>query len=374
MSIGTSPHTRIFGLDLLRAVAILLVVYSHADDLLYRFFSVDTGVSDVDGVDLFFVLSGYLIGGILLRTALQSSIPWHLRLADFWQRRWLRTLPNYYLFLLINIAMVHFALAPGLININTLAYFVFLQNFMVPLDLLFFESWSLAIEEWFYLFFPLLLLVVLVLCRNVKFAFFTAALIMIVFSTVMRFPAYHAVDSMFKWDLLVRKIVLLRLDTIGFGALAAWVHYYFSRSWERYKFPLFIVGLVGFSIAVWLRGDDRLWYMSACYYSFAGLSMALWLPALSLWISEGKWGGPITFLSKISYAMYLVNLPLRSLITSLLEDSSLARTIMIYTLYWVLCIAFASVVYRFWERPFMELRKRLSKRLLTPSTEVTVSS
>jgi len=365
---------RIFGLDLMRAVAILLVVYSHADDLLYRYFAVDTSVSDVDGVDLFFVLSGYLIGGILLRTALATSVPWYLRLADFWQRRWLRTLPNYYLFLLINIAMVHFALAPGLININTLAYFVFLQNFMIPLDLLFFESWSLAVEEWFYLIFPLLLLLVLVLRRNVKYAFLTAALIMIVFSTLMRFPAFHAVDSMFKWDLLIRKIVVLRLDTIAFGVLAAWMHQYFPQGWDRLKYPLFVLGLVGFSTAVWWRGDDQLWYMSVCYYSFAALSMALWLPSLSLWSTTGKWGKVITFLSKISFAMYLVNLPLRSLITPLVQDRSLAGTLGVYVIYWTLCIAISSLVYRYWERPFMGLRKGFTRSLLTPSKEVTVST
>lgn len=366
--------SRIFGLDLIRAVAIVLVVYSHADDLLYRFFAVDTGVSDVDGVDLFFVLSGYLIGGILLRTALVTSVPWYLRLANFWQRRWLRTLPNYYLFLLINIAMVHFALAPGLININTLAYFVFLQNFMIPLDLLFFESWSLAIEEWFYLIFPLLLILVLSFRRNVKYAFLAAALVMIVFSTMMRFPALHAVDSLPKWDLLIRKIVVLRLDTIGFGVLAAWVHFYFPLRWERYRFPVLVLGLVVFSIAVWWRGDEHLWYTSACYYSFASFAMALWLPAFSLWKSTGTWGRAITFLSKISYALYLVHLPMRNLIDDYLLDRTLVETIGIYVLYWVLCIALSALVHRFWERPFMELRKGLSQRILDPVVPLNSSS
>ena len=366
MSIGALHHPRVFGLDLMRAVAILLVVYSHADDLLYRFFAVDTGVSNVDGVDMFFVLSGYLIGGILLRTALVTTVPWYLRLADFWQRRWLRTLPNYYLFLVINITMVHFALAPGLININTLAYFVFLQNFMIPLDLLFFESWSLAVEEWFYLIFPLLLILVLYRLRNVKLAFLTAALVMIVFSTMLRFPALHAVDSSFKWDLLIRKIVVLRLDTIGFGVLAAWVHFYFPQRWERYRFPLFVLGVAVFSIAVRWRSGDHLWYMSACYYSFAAFAMTLWLPALSLWKSTGNWGRVIAFLSKISYALYLVHLPMRNLIVDLLVDRTLVQTIGIYVLYWALCIALSALVHRFWERPFMELRKGLSKKLLVP--------
>lgn len=369
-----SDHSRIFGLDLLRAVAILLVVYSHADDLLYRFFEVDTGVSDVDGVDIFFVLSGYLIGWILLRTAENTSIPWYKRLLDFWQRRWLRTLPNYYLFLLINIAMVYFTLAPGLVNVNTFAYFIFLQNLMIPLELLFFESWSLAIEEWFYLIFPLLLFAVLMWRSSVRDAFLAATLFMIVFSTAMRFQAIDTVEDMFKWDLLIRKIVVLRLDTIGYGVLAAWVHRYFSERWSRFKYPLFIIGLVGFSLAVWWRGDDHLWYMGACYYSIASLSMALWLPALTLWKSAGTRGAVITFLSKISYALYLVNMPMRNLVDDLLPDRSLYATLAIYLLYWVLCIAVSTLVYRFWERPFMELRKGFTTKLLRTDAPITFSS
>jgi peptidoglycan/LPS O-acetylase OafA/YrhL len=66
----------------------------------------------------------------------------------------LRTLPNNHLFLLLNIALVALGLAPGLLNANTAAYFVFLQNLWKQLGLFFWESWSLAVEEWFYLLFP----------------------------------------------------------------------------------------------------------------------------------------------------------------------------------------------------------------------------
>jgi peptidoglycan/LPS O-acetylase OafA/YrhL len=49
--------------------------------------------------------------------------------------------------------MLYAGLSTGILNVNVLAYFVFLQNFWVPLDLFFWESWSLAVEEWFYLLF-----------------------------------------------------------------------------------------------------------------------------------------------------------------------------------------------------------------------------
>src|ERR1043165_8912860 len=85
---------RIFGLDILRAFAILSVVWVHGGELLppavqryYRLLS-------PDGVSVFFVLSGYLIGGILIRTLAQEGAGVRT-LWRFWARRWLRTLPNY---------------------------------------------------------------------------------------------------------------------------------------------------------------------------------------------------------------------------------------------------------------------------------------
>ena len=104
--------TRNFGLDLFRALAIILVVLSHGKFLLngtalenFPFFKM------LDGVDLFFVLSGFLIGGIILRT---MSEGWNWRgVAHFWKRRWLRTLPNYYFILLLNFVFVSYGIISG---------------------------------------------------------------------------------------------------------------------------------------------------------------------------------------------------------------------------------------------------------------------
>ena len=93
---------RVFGLDVMRALAIVWVVLVHSNYMLWEHWPGFPGLPFVDGVGLFFVLSGYLVGGILLRYATTGS-PSTWRLLDFWQRRWMRTLPNYYLFLLIKI-------------------------------------------------------------------------------------------------------------------------------------------------------------------------------------------------------------------------------------------------------------------------------
>ncbi len=365
-----SPHHRIFGLDLMRAVAISLVVLSHADDLWAAWFPHDPGLSRVDGVDLFFVLSGYLIGGILLRYTTLEGVPWYRRLLDFWQRRWLRTLPNYYLFLVINIALVHFGLAMGLLNHNTLAYFVFLQNLHVPVDLFFFESWSLAIEEWFYLLFPLLLVGVAMLGLAGRRAYLVAALLMIAVPTWSRFQVAPEVTSLQGMDLYIRKLVVTRLDGIGFGVLAAWVHATANAGWQRHRSIVFLVGAVLLGVAAARHGEQHLGFTSTWYFTISALAMALFLPLLGQWATAPRWGGPVVFLSKVSYALYLVHLPVRHLYLPLMEGRSMPATIALYVLYWALCLALSWLVFRYWERPFMALRDRLGTRLLraTPSS------
>jgi len=98
---------RIFGLDLMRAVAILLVVFSHitwivpnAKGLIPNLMS----IAGVYGVEIFFVLSGFLIGRIVYRIYSSEDFGFS-KVFYFWIRRWFRTLPNYYLALAVNIGV-----------------------------------------------------------------------------------------------------------------------------------------------------------------------------------------------------------------------------------------------------------------------------
>jgi peptidoglycan/LPS O-acetylase OafA/YrhL len=92
------------------------------------------------GVDLFFVLSGYLIGSQLLNPMAQGK---EVRLSSFYLRRLLRTLPAYYVVLAVYILTAY----PGW------RFLVFAQNFRMPP--VFTPSWSLCVEEQFYLLFPI---------------------------------------------------------------------------------------------------------------------------------------------------------------------------------------------------------------------------
>ena len=145
---------RIFGLDLMRFFAIVFVVFGH---IWYVFPQLHfMGHIWVFGVEVFFVLSGFLIGGILIKV-LEKEVS-KRALYNFWVRRWFRTLPNYYLFLLINI--IAFSYFKDSYQWNY-SYLFFLQNLAWMPERFFSVSWSLAVEEWFYLIVPSL---VFILC------------------------------------------------------------------------------------------------------------------------------------------------------------------------------------------------------------------
>ena len=109
----------------------------------------------VDGVDLFFCLSGFLVGGIFIKQFNRKEKFEQKDFYNFWIRRWFRTLPNYYFILLVNI-IVYWIWSGGQLQSNIWKYFLFLQNLTYLDSYRFFgESWSLTIEEWFYLSFPL---------------------------------------------------------------------------------------------------------------------------------------------------------------------------------------------------------------------------
>ncbi|MBL7964282.1 MAG: acyltransferase [Flavobacteriales bacterium] len=360
-----APHgsARIFGLDVMRAVAILWVVLSHGDDLLAAHWPLRPGTTGFDGVDLFFVLSGYLVGGLVLRACVQGGAPWHRQLLDLWQRRWFRTLPNYYLFLLLNITLVAAGLAPGLLNRNTAAYFVFLQNLWKPLDLFFWESWSLAVEEWFYLLFPVLVLLVRSGLRtDARRAYLLATLALIALPALYRL-ALPVPQDLFTADLYVRKMVPARLDAIGFGALAAWAHVMFPLVWRQVRVACAVVGAVVLMLTAAFVDAGHLAFVVRWSYGLSALAMALLLPLLSTWSLRPWWGRPVVFLSLVSYALYLTHLPLRSLFLPMTDGVAAGGALLVYVLWWASAIVLAWAVHRWWERPFMALRERFSRRL-----------
>ncbi|MBI5219251.1 MAG: acyltransferase [Bacteroidia bacterium] len=231
---------RVFGLDLLRSVAILIVVLGHSSPLISGYFKSFPYLPSLDGVDLFFVLSGFLVGTIIIKIFDNAQSFEFKDTLNFLVRRWFRTLPNYFLFLTVNIVLIYFGLIKGCLNHFFITYVFFFQNFFKPFDFLFWESWSLSVEEWFYLLFPFAMMAIYKFFKyriKVKNIILTGIVIFIVCPLIYRISQY---DTFKSWDLYYRKLVLTRLDTIGFGLLAAYLYYYFLDFWRKYRKASFL--------------------------------------------------------------------------------------------------------------------------------------
>lgn len=134
-------------IDLIRATAIILVLIHHIGQLVPKIGREYTNLGAY-GVDLFFVLSGWLIGRLYWCERRDFG---NVRILGFWMRRWLRTVPPYLIVLLVAYAGVYFARNEPF----NPKYLIFLQNYETTMPF-FLVSWSLCVEEHFYLLLPLL--------------------------------------------------------------------------------------------------------------------------------------------------------------------------------------------------------------------------
>lgn len=350
---------RVFGLDLMRAVAIVIVVMTHGAFLRGNLFSFIPEFPILDGVELFFVLSGFLIGGMLLRQL--NNAPFTLKeFGVFLKRRWFRTLPNYYLVLIINILLVHYGLIEGKLADFNWKFFFFLQNFQEGFVGFYWESWSLSIEEWFYIFLPILLLT-LGKFLPLKTAFLVAIIILITFPLGYRFAISDQEMDGFWLDVHFRKVVLTRLDSIGFGVLMAYISFYFTSFFNKIRYVSFALGIVFIFVLMYNRQDPNAIYTKTLYFTLISFSAALLLPlANSVKSFKNKfWGKSVTNIAVLSYAMYLVNLSMAaSIFAKFVVPTRRLENLLFYSLYWVLVLVLSYIIYRFFEKPITDMRDK----------------
>jgi peptidoglycan/LPS O-acetylase OafA/YrhL len=285
---------RIFGFDALRAVAVTLVLVCHASIMVFPWFGWSAPLPLVYGgtygVTLFFTLSGFLIGRILIRLAAQGA-GWRDWLS-FMRRRWARTLPLYGLWLLVlaEVWPPH-ALDPGARERlwQALPWFATLtQNLAWPMRADWFAvSWSLCVEEWFYLVFSAALLAGGALLGR-RLAFWTVLGLFLLVPPVLRACAPG-------WSAAIHAdsgIVLLRLDAVGYGVLAAWLSLH-APAVMRYRRAALAVGL-GMAVLLLEGGFNPLLHLlgrwgDAATLVILPLGFALCLPAAAAATRAPAW-------------------------------------------------------------------------------------
>lgn len=372
------------GLDYLRTLSISVVLANHC--LIGFFF--DTGrahwsgmtayvsASAIVSIEWLFVLSGYLIGTMMIRS-FERPGTWFSRTRDFLLRRWFRTIPNYYLFLLVNVVLVYLGVAAGTFQWS---FLVFSQNLVFPEKQphFFGESWSLATDEWFYFLMPLILGLVMLYRRiGVQKAFVVTAAILIVGPIVTR--SLHAVPAdFFAWDAQIRRITVFHLDATGWGVLAAAINRWHKDWWTRNAGAKALVGaattLLGLAMiwllvgAGWQEGGEYV-AMNALSLTLMGAGTFLILPWLtSLAVPSGVFDHFVEKTSLYSYSIYLCHFPLIFIVRHMMSVSSEAgdATILLAVVIWLAMVyAVSAAVFHKFEKPVSDLRERYTRRVST---------
>jgi peptidoglycan/LPS O-acetylase OafA/YrhL len=359
---ATSPtESRLFGLDLFRSVAIGLVLLCHVL-LTMRFAWKGIGgwsvMAGYLGVELFFVLSGFLIGGILIRD-LERKGPSGGNLMNFWSRRWLRTLPNYFLFLAVNV-LVFWSVNDRMPVWGNHAWFG--QNLMQPANGFFPEAWSLSVEEWFYILAPFAIFVAARVGLSVRTAVLTVAVLGIVGVSGWRMIYVAQQDP--SWMTETRPLVFVRLDACMFGVLAAFWRHAHAASWfaaRWIKLSLGIASLVGVCWMFRTLPLDESFAARTHLFTLTSIGAMLCLPAVESLRAPGKRTAvAISCVSRWSYSLYLVNFLIfqwlaREAGLGLFETGT-ALVAAITGLF--LSVVASAVVYHGFELPILKLRDR----------------
>jgi len=316
------------------------------------------------GVELFFVLSGFLIGGIVWRSfkdAPQDTV-W---VKGFLARRWLRTLPNYFLFLGVNALLIATALLPGHVS-DLLPFVFFVQNLAWPHPPAFGEAWSLAVEEVFYLTFPLLLLLFGKHGGRKEGVFLGVIIMMLFLPLIARILAVTFTEP--AWDAGVRKIVVFRLDSLMLGVVAGWLNreYRISETLGQGAFILAAVTILGAVLLIFFRGET---FLNADAFARIGLFPLASLGFVFVLLAGLRYAQvrhvfnrPIYACARWSYALYLTHMPVFHIIVSKMgfakaHDSGGA--VLRWSLFMVCSFAIAALVEKWFERPILQWRDRV---------------
>lgn len=362
------PDARLGGLDTLRALAIALVFAYH-----YRLFVAGApifgwaGELGWTGVDLFFVLSGYLIANQLFKGIVQGRV---LSLPAFYGRRLLRTLPVFW------VVLAAFFLFPAYMGGREppplWRFLTFTQNIQLTAGTAFSHAWSLCIEEQFYLVLPAVALVGARWLRSLKLAWIA------LFSLTAAAIAWRASlwelygSSGLDYHRNIYYATLGRADELLPGVALALLKHGHPAIWAalmRRGQVLLAAGLVACGVTAW---QLHIGYTFADYsYGFAMTAFGYSLVAWSFALLVAAALGPASTLARLripgaaqlaawSYAIYLVHKSIGFAVmkfwlgpAGVAGDSWLAIGLVTG-----LSIAIGWLLYVLVETPFMRLRDR----------------
>jgi len=311
--IAHSSKSRLVGLDVLRVFAVVLVMGRHMSDPPpswpsgVRTFLALWQLGGWVGVDLFFVLSGFLVSGLLF-----AEFKAHGRISPlrFYARRAWKIYPPYFVMLAVSVALI---LAQGgkFERIQLVAEVLFFQNYQLGL---WNHTWSLAVEEHFYLLLPIVFVVVAYATarrtRSLRPILLVGAAVAVC-SLVLRLDAANRVREFSPHTHVFA--THLRLDSLFFGVMLSYAYNVhrdrFVRVLGPWRVPLMLGGLLLLAPAFLLRLET-----SPLLYTvgFTVLYLASGMLMMGALLCDGRKSrvlGAVAAAGASSYSIYLWHMP-----------------------------------------------------------------
>lgn len=364
----TSTAARRFaGLDHLRALAIIIVFVYH-----YNMFGHPAGLYDYlgswgwTGVDLFFVLSGFLIGGQLFAKIAKDA---RVSYGEFYFKRSLRILPAYFAVLALYIAIPGFKERSQLPPLWRM--FTFTQNFGLDLSKegAFSHAWSLCIEEQFYLFLPLLIIGLHAIKAHKKAIYILPALFLFGFAirTYLWYDVIPHQESFGRaYYMYIYYPTWSRLDGLLAGVALAAFYYFKPQSWQKLTAKgnrIFFIALTLLAGAWFIAHDQHQYETRGAIFGYPAIAIgygALVFAALSPTCFLYKYSSRITrFIAVLSYSIYLTHKQLIHLTHEFLQSRGIDNDS--YTSFWIstaVALLGGWLLHLIVEKPFLRLRDR----------------
>ena len=365
-----SNKKRNVGLDIARTLAILLVLFAHTKWISDHYPVVVESamrLSGTIGVEVFFMISGFLIGKIILREINDPNFSL-LHIKSFLLRRWFRTFPNYYLLLAVNVVV--WFIIYGELPDKLYKYFIYLQNFSQPSLSFYRVSWSLSVEQFSYIIGPILLLLSIKLFprkkRDTLFLWVTLFIILCFTFTKIHFYFTDTLTDIVGWNENIRKVVIYRLDVIYYGFLLR----YFYTKWRDWlvdkKRRILWLGIViiillhVFRPFLGITVEKQAFFMIVMYLPINSFAIACLMPYLDTMEIKSKLSVKFfTTISLISYSLYLLHYTIILHTMKVVFPSESLRGIGLWAytfLYWGITILLSYLLYIYFEKPLTDLR------------------
>jgi peptidoglycan/LPS O-acetylase OafA/YrhL len=357
--------SRANGLDTLRAAAITLVFMNH-----YMAFvsGIPTfgpvSIVGWTGVDLFFVLSGYLIANQIFAGLARGAT---LSPGSFYARRALRTLPVFWLVLALYFLFP--AVMGGKPPPPLWRFVTFTQNIGLQSGTAFSHAWSLCIEEQFYLILPLVLAIG-ARCgfsRSQGWTLLSALLSVGVGSRVILWLDYSASNSGYYPHIYYA--TLCRFDEFLPGIAVAMLKNFHRPLWERitrHGQRMLVIGAITTAALLYSEyrfgrtdGDGYAFFMTAVGYSLLAVAFAVLVTAAlspSSWLNRVRIPGAY-HIALWSYSIYLSHKAVMMILKRLMQPFEVAPFLLIVTIA-IASVLVGALLYWLVESPFMAIRAR----------------